>query len=377
MVVLREGKEFLIINWISRFSLSALLYAPGVGSVIMALMKIHVDKIGSVAKNAGLPREVEISKMIRSEEGAILVVKILENKKIYNRLELTTGKMSILRKGDVVVVALGNRRALKGFVGEIPKTLKANDVIHILNIGGVAGQCTDSSIKEVGKPLRVRVLGQVLGPDSSPLTLKTHRLFEPHSRLESRVPLIVVSGTCMNTGKTSVACEIIRHASTQKWKVFAAKLAGIGSIKDIELMKKNGAKQAVSFVDAGYASTVRGNGMVASIAKGAIDYLSVEKPDLIVIEFGDGIFGEYGVQTVLKDSEIQSQIVAHIGCANDPPGALKLEEICRELGIPLDVISGPVTDNSVGVNFLHQHLKIPVCNALTHGKELFGQVIHF
>ncbi|MFA5842132.1 MAG: hypothetical protein WC882_00410 [Candidatus Gracilibacteria bacterium] len=340
-------------------------------------MKIHVDKIGSVAKNARLPREVEISKTLRPEQGAILVVKVLENKKIYNRLELTSGKMSVLRKDDVVVVALGNRRALKGFVGEVPKTLKAGDVIHILNIGGVAGLCTDASEKEVGKPLKVRVLGQVLGPNSSPLTLKTHRLFEPHSRLESRVPLIVVSGTCMNTGKTSVACEIIRYASAKKWKVFSAKLAGVAAIKDLELMKKNGAKQTVSFVDAGYASTVRGNGTVAAIAKGAIDYLSQGKPDVIVIEFGDGIFGEYGVQTVLKDPEIQSQIGAHIGCANDPAGALKLVEICQELGAPLNVISGPVTDNSVGVNFLHQHLKIPACNALTHGKNLFEHVLMF
>lgn len=338
-------------------------------------MKIHVDKIGSVAKNAWLPLTVEISKTLRPEQGAILVVKVLENKKIYNQLELTTGKMSVLRKGDVVVVALGNRRALQGFVGEVPETLKTSDVIHILNIGGVAGLCTDASVKEVGHPLRVRVLGQVMGPNSSPLTLKQFRLFEPHPQLESSVPLIVVSGTCMNTGKTSVACEIIRHASAQKWKVFAAKLAGVAAIKDLELMKKNGAQQTVSFVDAGYASTVRSNGMVAAIAKGAIDHLSAKKPDIIVIEFGDGIFGEYGVQTVLKDPEIQSQIVAHIGCANDPAGALKLVEICQEIGAPLDVVSGPVTDNSVGVNFLHQHLKIPACNALTHGENLFEHVL--
>lgn len=338
-------------------------------------MKIHVDKIGSVAKNARLPKTIEISKTLYPEQGAILVVKVLEDKKIYNRLELPTGKMSVLRKGDVVVVALGNRRALQGFVGEVPKTLKTSDVIHILNIGGVAGLCTDASVKEVGHPLKVRVLGQVMGPDSSLLTLKQFRLFEPHHRLESSLPLIVVSGTCMNTGKTSVACEIIRHASAKKWKVFSAKLAGIAAIKDLELMQKNGSQKTVSFTDAGYASTVRGNGTVASIAKGAIDYLSEEKPDVIVIEFGDGIFGEYGVQTLLKDPEIQSRIVAHIGCANDPAGALKLEEVCREFGVPLDVISGPVTDNSVGVNFLHQYLKIPACNALTHGEKLSEQVL--
>ena len=109
----------------------------------------------------------------------------------------------------------------------------------------------------------------------------------------------------MNVGKTSVACEIIKHMSRAGLKISAAKLAGVAAMKDTENMKDYGAKQAVTFVDAGYTSTVKNNGTAVFTAKGAIDYLSAEQPNYIVIEFGDGILGEYGVMDILKDKEIQ------------------------------------------------------------------------
>src|SRR3989339_767181 len=98
-------------------------------------MKILVDKIGSVTKNLNLSYELEITESIPSEEGIVIVAEVLEDKKQYNQLELPTGRFSTLKKGDIVVVALGNRRALKGFVGKIPDQVKVNDVIHILNLG--------------------------------------------------------------------------------------------------------------------------------------------------------------------------------------------------------------------------------------------------
>lgn len=330
-----------------------------------------MDKISSVTKNANLAHEVEVSKNIVAEEGAVVAVKVLEDKKIYNQLELTTGRMSTLKKGDTLAVALGNRKALKGFVGEVPQTLRAGNVIHILNLGGVAGICTSANLKEVGKPLQTKVIGAIVGADSKPINIKQFKLFEPRKNLKSSSPLIIVSGTCMNVGKTSVACEIIKHMSRAGYKVYAAKLTGIAAMKDTENMKDYGAKQAVTFVDAGYTSTVENNGTAVFTAKGAIDYLSADKPNYIVIEFGDGIFGEYGVLDILKDKEIQRDIAVHIGCAHDPVGAWKLFDVCKKIGAPLNIISGPVTDNSIGIDFIKKHLKLSAINALTSGEDLF------
>lgn len=336
-------------------------------------MQITIDKIASVTQNARLKHKVEITGKIKSVEGQIIAVEVLEDKSNYNQLELASGRLSKITKGDILAVALGNRRALKGFVGNVPEKLKVDDVINILNLGGVAGVCTSENFQEVGHALKVRVLGAITRNGKS-LNIADFKLFAPAQTLKSKIPLIIISGTCMNVGKTSAACEIIKHAARKGYTVYAAKLAGIAAQRDTEHMKDHGAKKAVSVIDGGSTSTVNKRGSV-EITKGAINYLSKGKPDFIVIEFGDGVFGEYGVMDILKDKEIQSCISAHVGCAHDPMGATKIYETCHEIGAELDLISGPVTDNSVGSAFVAKILNIPAYNALTQSEKLFNTVI--
>ncbi|MEK7672317.1 MAG: hypothetical protein AAB373_00385 [Patescibacteria group bacterium] len=332
-------------------------------------MNIILDKIASVVKNADIGFDVVISPQINCCEGAVLAVEVLEDKKVYNQLELVSGRLSTMHKGDVLAVALGNRQALRGFVGKVPESVAVGDTINVLNLGGVSGICMSANLKEVGEALKVKVLGAIMMNDK-PVNIKDHILFSPLEHLGVSAPLIIVSGTCMNVGKTSVAGEMIKHAKRAGLKIFGAKLAGVAAMRDTESMRDYGASKVVSFLDAGFPSTVHQKESVA-VAKGAIEYLSKGNPDFIVIEFGDGIFGEYGVMPCLQDPEIQKNIVAHIGCAYDPAGAVKLKEVCAEIGAPLDIISGPVTDNSVGVSFIKETLGIPGFNAFLSSEELF------
>jgi hypothetical protein len=69
--------------------------------------------------------------------------------------------MAKVNKGDIVVGALGHRRALFGYSGHVPPSLHAGDIIQMLNIGGVLGIC-DSINPDKGKPFDCRVLGVVL-----------------------------------------------------------------------------------------------------------------------------------------------------------------------------------------------------------------------
>ena len=334
-------------------------------------MKIILDKIASVVKNTKIGFEVEISPEISCVEGAVLAVEVLEDKKVYNQLELVSGRLSTMHKGDTLAVALGNRQALRGFVGQVPTQVAVGDTINVLNLGGVAGLCMSANVQEVGDALKIKVLGAVVDPvNGGALNIKNYTLFKALAHLGKSAPLIVVSGTCMNVGKTSVAGEIIKHARRARLTMFGAKLAGVAAMRDTESMRDYGASTVVSFLDAGFPSTVHQQDAV-EVAKGAIDYLSKGSPDYIVIEFGDGVYGEYGVMSCLKDPEIQQNIIAHIGCAYDPVGAVKLAEICAEIGAPLDIISGPVTDNSVGVSFVKSKLNIAAFNAFRSSEQLF------
>src|SRR3712207_6784327 len=83
-------------------------------------MQITLDKIASVTGRANLSEQVEIVDYVPAERGTVLVVEALEEKSVYGELELKGGRMARIIKGDIIAGVLGERQALKGFVGSIP-----------------------------------------------------------------------------------------------------------------------------------------------------------------------------------------------------------------------------------------------------------------
>jgi hypothetical protein len=326
------------------------------------MKKIQLDKISSVTKNLKLKHEEALTDKLSCDMGTVLAVQVLEDKSIYNELELPSGRMSKLKKGDILAVALGQRMALKGFVGRLPKSLKVNDVIHLLNLGGVAGECTSANIQEVGEALRIRVLGGIARKGKL-LNIADASLFKPVQSMKNDIPLIITTGSSMDSGKTTVATEVIKTLTRMGMKLAGAKVTGVGAQRDLFKMEDYGVYEAVSFVDCGVTSTANiDDKTMVTIAKGALEYLSKSNPDAIMVEFGDGLMGRYGVDAILRDREIQKNVRLHIGCARDPVGAVKLAEDCAKIGLPIDVISGPITDNQVGQDIVKDHVK----NVLTY-----------
>jgi len=343
------------------------------------MTKIQIDKISSITKNLELKHNENIiddpNASLSCEMGSVFAVEILEDKSIYNELELPSGRMSKLKKGDIIAVALGQRRALKGFVGDLPTSLKAGDIIHLLNFGGVAGICTSSNTREVGEPMRIRVLGGITRKGKQ-LNINQKMLYKPKDKMTSNVPLIIVTGTSMDSGKTTVATEIIKTLTRMGMKLAGTKLTGVGAQRDIYKMQDYGVYEAVSFVDAGITSTAMiDDASIIDMTRGALDHLSKGKPDAIIIEFGDGLMGRYGVNAVLQTPEIQKNVRLHIGCAGDPIGAIGLARGCEAIGVPIDVISGPVTDNEVGQSIVKGELDVIVYNAFNPTNEWMDLVI--
>ena len=86
------------------------------------------------------------------------MVRALTDSATYNMLELPTGRLAKINPGDVLIGVLGRRRALKGFVRDVPGTVNAGDELHLLNMGGVIGKCTGhhSSLSDA---IKVEVIG--------------------------------------------------------------------------------------------------------------------------------------------------------------------------------------------------------------------------
>src|SRR5688572_3891901 len=123
---------------------------------------VDVDKIGSATSPLGLSKTVGIvSSSSSPRAGDAVVVRALSDSATYNQLELPTGRLAKINPGDVLVGALGSRRALKGFVGDVPEEAGAGDRLHLLNMGGVIG-CCKGRHSSLSDAIEVEVLGFVV-----------------------------------------------------------------------------------------------------------------------------------------------------------------------------------------------------------------------
>jgi hypothetical protein len=347
--------------------------------MVNGMRTIVVDKIASVTQACDLSREVRVSTDIPAEEGVVVAVEVLTNKSTYNTLELTSGRMAKVGKGDIVVGALGHRKALFGYSGHIPAAVQPGDVIQMLNIGGVLGIC-DSVNPDKGKPFDCRVIGGVLdfpylGERIGVPARVGHARLDLDAKLDTRgVPVVALAGTCMEAGKTAAACAVISRMRHRGLVIDAFKATGVSLRRDILAMEDSGARNSMIFTDLGIVTTTKANG--PALTRTMLTELAADKPDAIVFELGDGILGTYGVDAILECPDIRAALTGVILSANDPVAAWGGVKLLRErFGIEPCVVTGPATDNLVGVELITEQLGVPAFNAMTNGASLGDRVI--
>jgi hypothetical protein len=335
----------------------------------LEVQSIEADKIGSATSPLNLSRVVSFVHTNGAPvAGDVVVVRAITDSATYNMLELPTGRLAKINPGDVLIGVLGRRRALKGFVGDVPETIAAGDQLHLLNMGGVIGRCTGhhSSLSDA---IKVEVVGLVCDEQGTVANI-SDRAMPGRTSLGASAPLVIIAGTSMNCGKTFAATELIQHATRAGLKVSAGKLSGIACLRDTFNMSDHGAIATASFLDCGLPSTV-GAGDLAPVAKAIIARLNEVSPDLIVLELGDGILGGYAVDSILDDPEVREATAAVVFCATDYVGGWGGIELLRRCGIEIDLIAGSVTDSQMGQDYIEREFGVPAANARRNGERLF------
>ncbi|MBK7393371.1 MAG: hypothetical protein IPI64_08735 [Chloracidobacterium sp.] len=338
----------------------------------MKFIEIEIEKMGSVVSRLSLGRLVSvITEELAPAVGDVVAVRALSESVTYGDLELPSGRLAKINTGDILLGALGKRRALKGFVGEVPDTVKNGDRLHLLNMGGVIGVCKGhhSSFSDA---IEVEVIGVGCDETGRAINIGDGALI-PTDELSPTAPVIMIAGTCMNSGKTVAATEIIKQAAYSGLRVAAAKISGIACLRDTLHMQDNGAIATASFLDCGLPSTVDHDDL-ASVSKAILNYLNSFEPDLIVVELGDGIVGGYSVDAVLQDAEIQDAISSFVFCASDYVGVIGGAVVMKKFGIGIDVVAGSVTDSQMGEDYIKEHFGLPAGNARRDGARLFELV---
>ena len=221
-------------------------------------MRIYADKIASVTRNLKLDRTLTLSATIRAEHGAVVAGRIVGDKSGYNQLEDVHGRMNVLHGDDIIVGALGHRNALHGYEGILPQQVEPGQKLHVLNLGGVIGECVSHN-PDVGPPFEFEVLGQVLvypefqSRQGEPANIRMGALKANGTKPDCRV--IYVAGTCMNAGKTAAACALVRRLVQTGYRVGGAKLTGVALMRDTLSMRDYGAEVTLDFTDAGIVCT--------------------------------------------------------------------------------------------------------------------------
>lgn len=339
---------------------------------------LTADHVASVTAPCDLTADVRLSDYIVAEEGYCVAVRTLADKETYNQLEGTDGVFRTIRKGEVIVGALGGRQALRGYCGHVPRRIAVGDTLNVLNMGGIIGLCT-SDHPGLGPAMPVEVLGAVVIEDDGKARharLQDAALDLGHN-LADAPPLVLVSGTSMDTGKTRAAAELVAGLTAKGLRVGAAKLTGASLMRDVRAMRDRGAVAVRSFTDAGVVCSTGKN--VVPVAKGLIAALARERTDVLVLELGDGFIGPYGVDELLLDQEIQSHTVAHVVAATDLAGAWAADHLFRSrYRSAIAAFVGPVTDNAAGCDYIRTALGVPAANALREPErlaEVIGRLI--
>jgi hypothetical protein len=188
------------------------------------------------------------------------------------------------------------------------------------------------------------------------------------------VPVVALAGTCMEAGKTAAACAMVSRMRHRGLVVDCFKATGVSLRRDILAMEDAGARNSMIFTDLGIITSTPAVG--PALTRTMITELAAKKPDVIVFELGDGILGAYGVDAILDCDDIRGALTGVVLSANDPVAAWGGVKLMRErFKIEPCAVTGPATDNAVGVDIIRDQMGVPAFNALTDGIGLGDRVI--
>ena len=343
---------------------------------------VVLDKAGSVTRACALKREVRVSPEIPCQEGVVVAVRVQNDKTTYDQLELPSGRLARVQRGDVVAGALGHRSALFGYAGRLPEALRPGDVIQLLNMGGVLGLC-ESVNPDLGAPFDGEVLGTVLAFPflgeriGVPARVGEQALDLAAPLRTGGIPVIALVGSCMNAGKTAAACALVRELVRQGRVVDCVKTTGVSLRRDLLAMEDAGARRTALFTDFGIVATTAEN--APALTRALLSQVADSgqaPPDVIVAELGDGLLGTYGVDAILHAPDLRKAFRAVVLAANDPVAAWGgVTLLAREYGIRPVAVTGPATDNAVGTRLIEQRTGVPAINARLAPQALADTVL--
>ena len=303
-------------------------------------------------------KEIEIKSLPREHwgNGDYIACEVTGIPSALYSIELVNGRMVPVLEGDCLIGALGKRAATLEGVGDW-EAVEADGQLHALTGAGLFGKATSTSIL-LPRLMSLSYQGHVVGNDKKQVM---EDFVSPVKQCEFTIPVIMLVGTSMSAGKTTAGRIIIHELKKADKKVVGAKLTGAGRFRDILAYSDAGADSIIDFVDAGLPSTV----VPREKFQSSLDYLlsRIESimPDVAVIEAGASPLEPYNSDLVVE--AVKDNVVLMVLSASDPYAVLGVQSA---FDIVPDLITGPATNTSAGIELVEKLTGIKALNLLDH-----------
>lgn len=298
----------------------------------------------------------EIQKLPRDqwETGDYVVGSVTSVSNFGTQVELANGRMMECAFGDLVVGALGVRAATLEAVGSW-QDIGADGAMQALTGAGLMGRATSIS-PYMQKLVDLNYQGHVV---RNAQKIRMQDFVQPVATTNYDLPTVLIIGTSMSSGKTTVGKVIVRQLSRKGLKVAAVKLTGAGRFRDTLAMRDAGAEIIYDFVDAGLPSTVCSPAEYRSALSIVLQKLTETGPDIVIAEAGASPLEPYSGDVLIE--EIREQIKFTVLCASDPYAVVG---VTQGFGFKPDLVAGIATTTSSAVKLVEKLSGIRALNLL-------------
>jgi hypothetical protein len=261
-------------------------------------------------------------------------------------VEAVSGRSMAIVPGDIFLATPGYRESVRWTVGGVPEAgLMPRQDYWMLALSGVMGEL-DPQSQQAGTQLgRATYLGTVVDPNGNPLHLRDFAMRAAPGAMDAGAPVYLVLGTSVEVGKTTAGVTLLRTLRHQGHdQVVVLKATGTASVTEAAVYLDFGAAQVFDCADFGVPTTFPCQRPdAAAIFEPALDLCLSLPADAVLIECGGDFMGTC-VPEFLRCLRPRRPRPMTILAAADPSGAFGAKQRLEQMGITLDLITGPCTD---------------------------------
>ena len=309
-------------------------------------MKPHFF-FGSVTRCSDLaeqPFEVELLDRSHWATGDFVVGRITGERNRLYHCETQSGRMADLVLDDLMIGALGQRAATLEGVGDWRET-GPDGVLEALTSAGLLGRSTSIS-PTFPNLVHMHYSGHVVR-NGRKVTMRDFVV--PAAPVKLDIPVILLIGTSMSSGKTTSGRLIIRALKYMGLDVIAAKLTGAARYRDILQFRDAGARCVIDFVDAGLPSTVCSAERYAEALDVMLERLAACNAQVLVAESGASPLEPYNGAAVVE--RLSEHLRFTVLCASDPYAVLGVQTAYGP-ALRASIVSGPAANTSAACDLV-------------------------